>query len=42
MATAEEPHKVSSDPALRKGKAWIDVAAMVVIFLVLIIAFYFW
>ena len=42
MASAEESHKASSDPSLQKGKAWIDVAAMVVLFVVLIVAFYFW
>ena len=42
MARAEESHKASSDPSLQKGKAWIDVAAMVVLFVVLIVAFYFW
>ena len=42
MASAEEPQKASSDPSLQKGKAWIDVAAMVVLFVVLIVAFYFW
>ena len=32
----------SSDPSLQKGKAWIDVASMVVIFVVLLLVFWLW
>ena len=41
MATPEEPQKAASGNAsLAKGEAWIDVAAMGVLVLILIIVFY--
>ena len=41
MASPEEPQKaVSGKPSLAKGEAWIDVAAMGVLVVILIIVFY--
>ena len=42
MATDDFEKKASSDPSLQKGKAWIDVASMVVIFVVLLLVFWLW
>lgn len=40
MATPEEPQKAEQSN-LAKGEAWIDVATMAVLVIILIIVFYF-
>jgi len=42
MASEDAQKKASNDPSLQKGKAWIDVASMVVIFVILILVFWLW
>jgi hypothetical protein len=39
--TPKPSKTASSDPALQKGKAWVDTAAMVVLLVILALIWYF-